>query len=805
CIAHTGSISSSVKILPESPWDPIPVEVGRNFTATCHILPGSGYTSSDISWAFGNKSVPEQAYHRINETAVSVTVNISSGMNGWLKCSVRKPFSFDESIQGILLKAGYPPEKPTNLKCIAVQEGKNISPNLKCSWEQGSRNPQLETTYTLHAKQEYLERSCTVNLSTFPLHMDLRVWLEVKNKLGSERTLVVTWKHPLDKETLKLTYAIRYCQAGSSVWIVVPENFTRAYTESYRLQSLEPYTQYVVQMRSIEEHHDTYWSDWSPNATIRTAEAKPASAPDLWRIIHPFSDRRNVTLVWKAPVKAYGAILHYDLGISQDYEMFSRHVINADKLHSMFSFELLPSEKAVVQLTAANSAGISPKATLFIPGADHEISAMENMRLWVRDGQLQVEWSVPSSTHNGIHLSEFLVEWTTEGELQPHWQRVPRDVNSTILNGNLAKFRRYNISVYPVYKYHYHRVLHIQAGRPQTKAAYIQEGAPEKGPTVMDTKSKKNSVELTWDEIPLELQRGFITNYTIFYKTGSNMQWQSLTVGANIRSYVLTDLLSESDYVVHIMASTEAGSKNGTNFNFKTMKYGDGEVELIVVVVCLSFLFITVFMLMLCLRKRQVIKKLLWPQVPDPSDSSLAHWSPDFPVKADMPKEDVSVVEVDVFDRKSLYEEDKLPLPLKKDKYLSEEHSSGIGGSSCMSSPRHSVSDSDEGDSGQTSSSTVQYSSVMASGYKGQTPVFSRSESTQPLLEGEEHLEQSGDGQGRHSYFRRGREIQGNCSPDVNATSSLSFCPVEEEEALPALEDSQAGSYMPQQSGYRPQ
>lgn len=27
------------------------------------------------------------------------------------------------------------------------------------------------------------------------------------------------------------------------------------------------------------------------------------------------------------------------------------------------------------------------------------------------------------------------------------------------------------------------------------------------------------------------------------------------------------------------------------------------------------------------------IKKLLWPQVPDPSDSSIAHWSPDFPIK----------------------------------------------------------------------------------------------------------------------------------------------------------------------------
>jgi hypothetical protein len=142
---------------------------------------------------------------------------------------------------------------------------------------------------------------------------------------------------------------------------------------------------------------------------------------------------------------------------------------------------------------------------------------------------------------------------------------------------------------------------------------------------------------------------------------------------------------------------------------------------------------------------------------------------PLLPSQNEPPKEntlvDVSVVEVDMLDGKSVFEEDRAGLPLKKDKYLSEEHSSGIGDSSCMSSPRQSVSDSshssDEGgDLGETAAGAVQYSSVVASqGYKGQnpnaaahgqplppqqqqqqqtTPSFSRSESTQPLLECED-------------------------------------------------------------------
>lgn len=196
-----------------------------------------------------------------------------------------------------------------------------------------------------------------------------------------------------------------------------------------------------------------------------------------------------------------------------------------------------------------------------------------------------------------------------------------------------------------------------------------------------------------------------------------------------------------------------------------------------------------------------------------------------------------------MFDGKSVFEEDKACLPLKKDKYLSEEHSSGIGGSSCMSSPRQSVSDSDEGgDSGQTTGSTVQYSSVVASnGYKGQTPsslplpqqhTFARSESTQPLLDSEENPDVpaglEGSGQSHRfppkPYFRRSpgnedaadsTELSQLESEEQGGLVSLRFCPLEEgsQQATPTEEGQSpdwqpaapVSSYKPQLSGYRPQ
>lgn len=169
----------------------------------------------------------------------------------------------------------------------------------------------------------------------------------------------------------------------------------------------------------------------------------------------------------------------------------------------------------------------------------------------------------------------------------------------------------------------------------------------------------------------------------------------------------------------------------------------------------------------------------------------------------------ICILDTDECEGKSVLEEDKANLPLKRDKYLSEEHSSGIGGSSCMSSPRQSVSDSDEGgDLADTTASTVQYSSVVASsGYKGQTPtshcqapqqqvVFSRSESTQPLLE---HDENSDAGPMQDTQRQR--------SGQQEALEPLDFCPLVEDCEQSALADGASSEWIPAAplSNYRPQ
>ncbi|XP_030623390.1 interleukin-6 receptor subunit beta [Chanos chanos] len=842
---------SCVKIVPDSKAA-ILVEIGKDFTATCTLPKNSKFSADDIYWQLGKAVVPKEYYTKVSEHAVSVTLNITSDMDNLLLCKAeRNPYSYETPCQyGIFFDKEYPPVKPENLSCVAVQSGTGISSHLSCQWYPGMRDPSTDTKYTLFAKtlsQEYNSTANStagvINLGTYPIYTRMDVWVEVENKVGKvisnklegdaekfvkpnppakvkiisdaniSTSFVVEWESGF---VLRLKYNIRYCEVGSSVWKEVPQENTEANINSFRLQSLQPYTQYVVQIRCIQTDNSGYWSDWSPNVTALTPEAKPEGKPDLWRSIVTSDDKRNVTLKWKAPKKSNGKILGYDLDIDIS-GIVNRYSVNSDH----FSFLLPKGKMAYIEISANNSVGVSSKSNCFIPVNDKEgLPVVEKVDWSVQNGALWVEWQpLP-------RVREYLLEWVSVSKGHTDWQREKN--YSASIKGKLEPYTRYDISVYPLYNIRkrtnssdkYSQKAYSQAGKPVTVIAFLQQKAPSIGPNAWVNKTKKSEAEVVWDEIPLENQKGIITNYTIFYKTGSVEK--SVTVGPDINSYTLTDLASDSKYVVHVMASTVNGSTNGSDINFMTLKYAKGELEAIVVAVCISFLFLTVLTVLACLNNRELIKKHLWPQVPDPSNSSIGNWSPDFPTKADTPKETtlapLSVVEVDVFDRKSLCEEDKAVLPLKKDKYLSEEHSSGIGGSSCMSSPRQSVSDSDEGDSGQTTASTIQYSSVVASSYKGQTPaqqppVFARSESTQPLLDCEEHAEHQQTLDNRNSYFKRSRGPESGgllqqLEGEEQNCGSLSFCPVDEEPtATPAAPPSEgpSPSYMPQQSGYRPQ
>nr|XP_023649577.1 interleukin-6 receptor subunit beta isoform X1 [Paramormyrops kingsleyae] len=847
-------------IVPESPG----LEIGKEFTATC-VLYESGLaqaTADDIYWQFGNETVDKKYYTKINNSAVSLMVTVTKDLKQPLKCNIYTQllsYKHPKNVHGIFFKVGYPPKKPENLSCILSQDVNKELSVMTCMWDPGAASYLLQTTYELCYMKPYGpefcatagERNGTIRFKSTPFYLTVTIWVRVENLLRTvnsdtlkldvvdiikpsppenirltpeknlPNTMMVQWKSPIRQSFghdyfAALHYIIRYCVNGSTRWNEVPSSEIAGNANSFRLQGLMPFTDYVVQMYCKKSEDNRLWSEWSGNVTAKTPEATPSNEPNLWKVLTPSEGDALalVKLLWKEPSQSNGVILGYNVTIEKaDFRQETFETVGHEYL--------LPKDAIRVTMTAYNSVGVSPKATLTVNKEYKQ--PVESVDCVPVDGKLMVKWKISKNVKR--RPSRFMIEWVSISDGKGDWQQEPREARNTTLKGDIQPFKRYSVSVYPIYD--------SVPGTPRTIQAYLKQKAPSHGPVIKVKSTGKHEVQLEWPEIPLDHQNGFITGYTVFYKElNDDGVEKSVSLGPEIHSYELGSLKKNSKYVLCIMASTVMGSTNGSDFTFGTSLYGRGEVEAIVVSVCIGFLFLTVIIVAICINKHTVIKKRIWPQVPDPSNSTIANWTPDFPTKPDTPKEgsmtDVSVVEVDVFD-KPVAEEDKASLHLKKDKYMSDEHSSGIGGSSCMSSPRQSVSDCDEGDSGQTTASTVQYSSVLVSGYKGQTPsapppAFARSESTQPLLESEERPDDpSGqDGCGHlfghrrssNLYFRRPWAVDEDSPTETVEGGSLDFCSVEDtsqsngpvtENLLPNETMIPTRSYMAQVSGYRPQ
>lgn len=802
-------------ITPESPV----VRSGSNFTAICVLtekcVEKYSVSANDIYWKQKHVVVPNEQSTVINRTAsIATVINVSSSFP--LTCNIRLFGQINQTIYGIIVTTGLPPEKPTNLSCI-VKEKKKMK-NMMCQWNPG-RKTMLDTNFTL--KSEWATEkfddcitkrgdpitSCTVNFEPV-FYVDLQVWVEAENELGKvisdpinfdpvdrfmpdpPYNLLVTFSKMIptilrlswvnSNQLPQLKYIIQYKAKDASTWNQVPPEDTLYTRTSFTVQDLKPFTEYVFRIRCMKADGFGFWSNWSEEASGVTYQDRPSRAPSFWyKIIpSPAHDYRTVQFIWKTlpPFEANGIILDYEVILTRWQSQSQNYTVNDTELNVNLTDDLY-----IATLTARNLVGRSDTSVLSIPACDFTaVDPVKDLKAFPKDNMLWVEWTPPKES-----VSKYIIEWRMLSDKLPSvldWQQENGTVQRTYLRGKLKESKCYLITVTPVYA--------VGPGSPESIKAYLKQAPPSEGPTVRTKKVGKNEAVLEWDHLPVDAQNGFIRNYTIFYKTG-NGNYTAVNVDSSHTEYTLSSLTSDTLYRVKMAAYTDEGGNEGPEFTFNTPKFAQGEIEAIVVPVCLAFLLITLLGVLFCFNKRDLIKKHIWPNVPDPSKSHIAQWSPHTPPRNNFnPKDqiysdgnftDVSVVEIEPNDKKPFPEELKSLDLFKKEKNSTEGHSSGIGGSSCMSSSRPSISSNDENESAQNTSSTVQYSTVVHSGYRHQVPsvqVFSRSESTQPLLDSEERpedlqvVDNGGNSDGilpRQQYFKQ------NCSQHETSPESSHF------------------------------
>ncbi|KAF1614066.1 UNVERIFIED_CONTAM: Interleukin-6 receptor subunit beta, partial [Eudyptes robustus] len=760
-----GLVQSCGHIIPESPV----LALGSNFTALCILnescLDFGNIYANQIIWKIKNRVVPKEQYREINRTVSSVTFNDTSSLATPLTCNILADGQIEQNIYGITVTIGLPPEKPKNLSCIVHQVSKLTYP-MTCTWNPG-RHTFLDTHFRLKYRwpQENfpdcipkdVNNSCTITDVQF--FVNLEVWVEAANALGKAESdplvldpieivkplsphnlsvnsgilptvLKLSWENRISAAVMKLKFNIRYRIIGDTNWMQVPPEDTASPRTSFSVQGLRPYTEYVFSIRCMKEDGVGYWSDWSEEKTGVTTEDKPTKGPPIWRIIDASHSPASwtVQLMWKAlePFEANGVILQYEVTVRAKSSLSSppeKYSVNTTNLTLK-----LPNGTYEVTVIARNRVGASPPSVLLIPASNSK-APVKNVRTLPKDGKLWVGWTAPNS-----YVLKYVIEWclvSNSSDCITEWQNEPGNVQGTYLKGDIKPFKCYLITVYPLYA--------DGQGSGQSVKAYLQQDRPSKGPTVQTKKVGKAEAVLTWNHLTVDEQNGFIRSYTIFYKTIDGNE-TAVTVDPSKTEYTLSSLTSDTLYTVRMMAYTDEGGRSGPDFTFTTQKFGKGEIEAIVVPVCLAFLLIVLLGVLFCFNKRDLIKKHIWPIVPDPSKSNIAQWSPQVPAKHNFSSKD------------QMYPE---------------------GSFTDVSVVRQSVSDSDEGETTQNTSSTVQYSTVVLNGYRDQTPVqvFSRSESTQPLLVSEERSEDHAGGSDsttqKQQYFKQ------NCGQDETNTDRL--------------------------------
>ncbi|XP_074934349.1 interleukin-31 receptor subunit alpha [Phalacrocorax aristotelis] len=681
-IADENSIRDA-DIFPSSP------EIERGSTLKLFCVLGKRYrphrNASHIIWKLNHELIAQENYYIVNETVSSITIHNFTYSKAHVRCFT-KYLGKEQLLVHTEVKSGFPPDTPGNISCIYY-----FDTELTCTWTSG-RETNLTTNYTLYRKimtegrvifpntvsscQSKTE-SCSFYYPDTPYSSSFCFQVKAENVLGEalsdcvpipmekiekfeppeilsvktitgiKQLLTVTWKMPekvIPSQGSICQVQYRNLYSNSSEFVTVLLDSAEK-TGSWNLTGLWDSTEYSVAVRCISDV-SIFWSEWSRGKTASTEEKAPSEKVDLWRVIESShsAGNRSVHLIWK-PLNSFplsGRILGYKIQyFPENNAALKMTNTTTDKKITL----LLNEEAYIVSITAYNTAGNSPEAILRIPSTDEKSSQIiETVRTFTTNEEVVVEWIASEP-----EVTEYVVEWYEELETDPSrrsWQYVSSSTNWKTNKKNFKPFICYNISVYPL---HGNKVA-----APYSIQTYVQEKKPSEGPVADTGIPGKNEVTIKWKEISKDKRNGFISNYTIFYKPEDGEELNE-TVNSDVLQYRLKSLLANTQYTVYIMASNEAGGTSGEPKTFKTLKFNKEDVIFIALPIGLGMLFL-LGLWITCILKKHALKKVCWPDIPNPAESIAVEWPLDASMKNSFLKgvtseakkidfEDISVLE----------------------------------------------------------------------------------------------------------------------------------------------------------------
>ncbi|XP_036375726.1 interleukin-23 receptor [Megalops cyprinoides] len=483
--------------------------------------------------------------------------------------------SLEQTVCGMVLLSGFPPEKPTGIRCFATKDSENVS----CTWNKG-RQTHILTSYSVTFQhkngaqsfhvQSQNESALCVPRSMFDGNGEYNVSVRAENDLGESASDVVPlsvadlvipstpkiiavefensslsamlrWNISESLGPWKTKVRVREARGDKDPW--VEKQGTEESQGLLLLKGFKPLTQYEFQIQVCFAEGKSKCSEWSPSAWHMSPGTAPHRQLDVWRIFRGIQkDGTNrVTVLWKAltPEDYKGVMLGHEI-VYQEGGQERVHTCDADVTEC--NLRVSPGVKTLF-VSAVTSAGKSPPAALHI--AQTRLAAP-----CVRDlapaGEDRVFLTWDMHRHPTESALFYIVQWQSHS-LKMQWKKVAADHNSTHAEG-LKPGVRFNVSLYAV--------TSVGASEPASKQIYSKEETPLSGPKVSVLTIEATRIQVQWEELDLDQQRGFITNYTIYMRNRRTRQQVTLA-GSMSRRMWLVDV--DAAFDLHVSASTSAG------------------------------------------------------------------------------------------------------------------------------------------------------------------------------------------------------------------------------------------------------
>ncbi|XP_048458034.1 interleukin-23 receptor-like [Rhincodon typus] len=568
--------------------------VGSNISITCVSIE----QNCDINEFELYRNEKPIQMERFNKTAAHHWMINVTTQDSTIYCYIECVDGAKELVCVASLQPGYPPDQPKDLTCIWRHS------KMMCTWIAGKQTF-LETYYALHIQSEGTgkEQIFPTNLRSSSVtvpgdHLQkaviYRVWIQAENALGNATSkhltfslndivkpdapmitkveflnnsvpkIIIHWRISTNAEC---QFEIRYriISNPNMRWTLVAKNTFIISGNSGYFYNWEPFKEYEFQIRCNLIKSNNYWSDWSKSFINKTPEAEPGGVLDVWSSCEPIkpNKRKRIIIYWKPlhPQETRGIILGYRIFYQQNGPEMTIRVCNVSETQYSWQTPWTPDN---IFVTAFNSKGDSTPAMLHI--GESNMMAPRNLRVIpAGDSGIYVKWEPPHEVSEPV--LGYVVDWREAADNNKqllNWKRLPKDNHSLFLgqSSSLQEYLAEGRSIKPRKRYNISVTAMYQKGRGLSCSAqgYSIEGKPTTGPNVSVLKIAGQQVLLKWGEIPLEEQHGFITNYTIYLKRGTDGSYlvPYNVINPTVRTYWLT-LGFDDVYIVYMTATTAAG------------------------------------------------------------------------------------------------------------------------------------------------------------------------------------------------------------------------------------------------------